>query len=317
MQNIGGNEVHRCSLVSNKLSTKISSSINLLLKKENINRRDILVAGIHGQTIRHKPEDGYTVQLCNPAIVAQATGITVVHDFRTRDIVRGGQGAPLTPLFHKEISDTSESCAFVNVGGLANVTLISNFSNKITEVDSGFDTGPGNCLSDLWITEVLKKPFDERGGWAKSGIPNKKLLKIMLRDPFFKKNPPKSISKEYFDLNWLTKQLKLLKIELSDQDIQATVVELVSITITDAIPKRYTKIYVCGGGEKNDYLIDRMMVHAGRKIISTACLGWPPESIEAACFAWLATKTLAGDDFPLKGITGSRANGKIGSITLA
>ncbi len=311
------NEIHKAAIINNKLSFKVSSTINKFLKKIKISPKQIMIVGVHGQTIRHNPLEGYSIQLCNPSIIAEKTKISVASDFRSRDIVRGGQGAPLTPIFHKEIASNFAPCAILNIGGIANITLIDNDNKNNEFILKGFDTGPGNCLSDVWSNYYLNKPYDNLGLWARSGCLNQKLLKLMLKDPFFEKPSPKSTGVEYFNFEWINSFLSSINVNVNPVNVQKTIIELTAVTISNAIPNKYKKLFICGGGIKNKYLTERIKNKSRKKIFSTGHLGWKPECIEAACFAWLAAKTLWQQKVEFNQITGSKKNGINGSITSA
>ncbi len=311
------NEIHKASIINNKLSFKISLTINKFLKKIKVSPKQIMIVGVHGQTIRHNPLEGYSIQLCNPSIIAEKTKISVASDFRTRDIVRGGEGAPLAPVFHKEIAINFAPCAILNIGGIANITLIDNNKKNNECIVKGFDIGPGNCLSDIWCNYNLNKPYDNLGIWAKSGSLNQQLLKLMLKDPFFEKSSPKSTGIEYFNFDWINNFLNSINVKVNPENVQKTILELTAVTISNSIPRKYEKLFICGGGIKNKYLLERIRLNTRKKIFSTSHLGWKPECIEPACFAWLAAKTLWQQKVELNQITGSKNNGINGSITFA
>ena len=295
--------------ITNKFSREIADNINIFLKK-NGHKSRIIVCGVHGQTIAHSPQQGFSLQICNPHLIAELTELRVVFDFRNRDIARGGQGAPLAPLFHSQIAPKDFQTVFVNIGGIANISIITNTSTR------GFDVGPGNCLLDLWTKKNMNRAFDLNGNWARTGSVNSQLLRVFQSDVFFKKKFPKSTSTQYFSSEWLEGKLGKFKPEvLPSRDIQATLTELTATAISKSIPKSCKKIYICGGGFKNSYLIERIKVNTKKTVESTKSIGWDPMCIESCCFGWLALQTYLGNKLDLRKITGSRHVGVSGAIT--
>ncbi len=310
----GQNELERSNLASIELSLNIAQIVNSILKRNNLTPKKVLGIGVHGQTIRHNPEKLFTVQLCNPSIISEKTKLTVVSDFRTKDIVAGGQGAPLAPLFHKEISKNCAPCVILNIGGIANITVIKKNNDDIS-IEKAFDTGPGNCLLDLWCKKNFDKPYDNKGSLAKEGILNNKLLKNMFSDPYFSKNSPKSTGLNYFNEDWINIKLRNFKNQIDKKNTQTTLTELTALSIAKNIPKDCFTIYVCGGGAKNFYLVERIESITQCKVLSTYEIGWDPQIIEAACFAWLALKALNNERLDLRTITGSKRPTILGNIT--
>lgn len=255
----------------------------------------VVAIGAHGQTIRHRPDRAFSLQLIDGARLAEASKLPVVVDFRSADIAAGGQGAPLAPVFHQAMLrlDTPWR-AIVNIGGIANVTVVSN---NLEEILAGFDTGPGNRLLDDWSQLNLGWAFDEGGQWAASGKVNQKLLATLLDNDFINKPAPKSTGREDFSLRWLQTVLAqdaLQDENLSAPDIQATLLELTVRSISDALaPYSVGQVLVCGGGAANTHLMSRLnAVHSGG-CQSTTALGIDPQQVEAAAFAWLAHRRLA------------------------
>ena len=294
--------------ITNKFSQEIANNLNIFLKKNGY-RSKIIVCGVHGQTIAHNPQQGFSLQICNPHLIAELTGLRVVFDFRNRDIVRGGQGAPLAPLFHSQIAPKGSQTAFVNIGGIANISIITKTTTR------GFDVGPGNCLIDLWVKKIKNRAFDFNGNWAKRGNVNSQLLRVFQSDVFFKKKFPKSTSTQYFNSEWLEEKLKNFKTEIPSRDIQATLTELTATVICKSIPRSCKEIYICGGGFKNSYLIERIKVNSKKTVGSTELIGWDPMCIESCCFGWLALQTYLGNHLDLRKITGSKHIGVTGAIT--
>lgn len=313
--NKGPDELEKSQVASIHFSLKISKIINSIISKHQLNRKKILGIGVHGQTIRHNPEKSFSLQLCNPSVISEKTKLTVISDFRSRDIAAGGEGAPLVPLFHHEIVKEYAPCAVVNIGGIANISIITKCKKKGTKVTKGFDIGPGNCLSDLWCQDNFKKPYDKNGDVAREGKLNKELLNEMLLDPYFGKKSPKSTGLGYFNRSWLNRKLQCIQKRTFKKNIQSTLIELTAFTIANSIPKFCKSVYICGGGAKNSYLVERIEHFSHCKVYSTDVIGWDPQSIESACFAWLASKTLDNEKLDLRLITGSKKPVKLGNIT--
>lgn len=275
-----------------------------LLERAEVAAKDVVAIGSHGQTLEHDAFASipYTVQSGCGHTIASLTGITVVADFRTRDLVHGGQGAPFAPLYHQELFGASkEPIAVVNIGGIANITLLSP-KNTI----KGWDIGPGNCLMDAWISYHKQQSFDADGWWASEGEQIPLLLNQLLRDPFLSQNPPKSIGKEYFSLAWLDEYLKK---EYAPVDVQQTLLALTAHTIATTIlhaPDLIRQVYICGGGAHNRSLMDKLSeLLPGISVQSTAQVGVSPDFMEAMMFAWLAAQTLNNKPVDLSAITGS------------
>jgi len=264
--------------------------INRSLEEAKLEKAQIRAIGNHGQTIRHSPntELPYTLQIGDPNVIAAKTGITTVGDFRRKDIALSGQGAPLAPAFHRFMfSSTSSDRAIINIGGIANITYLPADSESDV---IGFDTGPGNTLSDFWINRHHGKTCDEEGKWAATGNINGDLLDTLLsNEPYFQAALPKTTGTEYFNSNWLIPQLDP---HLATEDVQATLVELTALTIARGIqllPSNPVECFVCGGGIHNKYLIKRLQQALPIcQVLSTNQLGLDPDYVEAIAFAWLA-----------------------------
>ena len=303
------NDLARSLTLDIQLAELFSETAIELLKKNHLSSRDIIAIGSHGQTLRHNPDGkhGYTLQIGNPSVIAEKTAITVVADFRARDIAAGGQGAPLVPAFHHAaFYDPDEKRAIINIGGMANITLLTD-----KEHISGFDTGPGNVLMNYWCQKNTGKTFDKNGAWAGSGITNKELLQKMLKEPFFNKAPPKSTGRELFDAHWLENfNLQNIKTE----DVQATLLELTARTICDSLPSNIDAIYVCGGGAKNNLLMQKIALLSNKPTSCTTVLGISPEWIEATAFAWLARQTINHLPGNIPEATGAKGKRVLGGI---
>ncbi len=301
--------------LDNQLGHLYAQAVSSLLKKTSFTTQDILAIGCHGQTIHHAPalNHPFSLQIGDPNLIAEKTGITTITDFRRRDIALGGQGAPLVPAFHKEFfSEPSENRIILNIGGIANITLLPKTQN---EKVSGFDTGPGNTLMDYWIQTCLNNPFDEDGNWADSGICQDDLLETMLNDPYFLTPPPKSTGKEYFSSEWLTN--KIAGKQYLPEDIQATLCHLTVRSISEAIQKSPItpdRLLVCGGGIHNQLLIKLLSNELPCPVNSTQCFGLDPAQVEAVAFAWLARQTFKGLPGNITDVTGASRPVILGGI---
>jgi anhydro-N-acetylmuramic acid kinase len=289
-----------------------------LLVQAGVNPSSIEAIGSHGQTLRHQPRAArpFTMQIGDANIIAAGTGITTVADFRRRDIAVGGEGAPLTPAFHQWLfSDTEKSRAILNIGGIANVTMLS------LPTVVGFDTGPGNTLLDGWIRASLDKPYDDSGNWARSGTVAESLLGEMLSDPYFELQPPKSTGFEYFNGAWVRSKMSSAgTTNISAADIQATLAELSARTIAKSIlhiSPDIREVLVCGGGIHNQDLMQRLTSYlVGTQVTSTDAFGLHPDWVEAAAFAWLAKRCLEGKPGNLPAVTGAERAEVLGAVYL-
>ena len=270
--------------------------------------------GSHGQTIRHRPDEErpFSLQIGNPNIVAKGTGITCVADFRSADIALGGQGAPLVPPFHEWLfrGDDVARCV-LNIGGIANVTVLPPGRGDI----SGFDSGPGNTLMDAWARRHRNTPYDDRGAWAATGATDSQLLAAMLADPYFHREPPKSTGFEYFNDGWLDVHVSA---EYGTADVQSTLCDLTAQSIVDAIEThapQTSDVLVCGGGVYNDELLSRLSAGLSRaSLTSTADHGLDPDWVEACTFAWLAMRTMESEPGNSPAVTGASRAAVLGAI---
>jgi anhydro-N-acetylmuramic acid kinase len=288
---------------------------NELIAQESINRSDITAIGSHGQTLRHQPDldRPFTLQIGDPNIIAAGTGIRTVADFRRRDIAEGGQGAPLAPVFHHWLfTDEQSHRVVLNIGGVANVTCLPTDGSLL-----GFDTGPGNTLLDAWHQKHHATAYDKDGAWSASGTVNAELLNLLLGDPYFRAQPPKSTGFEYFNLEWLSKSLDTQQVP-NAADVQATLRDLTACTIGAAITRHAPEtdtILVCGGGIHNTDLIFRLeQLVEPATLISTADFGLDPDWVEAAAFAWLAMRTIRGEPGNRPSVTGASREAVLGGI---
>lgn len=314
LQQPGNNELARAGAAANMLAELYSEAIARALAAAKITRDAVTAAGVHGQTLRHRPDRGFTVQLNNAARVAEKAGMVVVADFRSRDVAAGGQGAPLVPAFHAALfARPNKHRVIVNVGGIANITDLA-----ADGAVRGFDTGPGNVLSDLWCARNRGVTFDAQGAWAATGKVLPPLLDVLLADPFFSAPPPKSTHRDKFNLSWLEERLRTAGTSEEAEDVQATLVALTARTIGDAV-RAYApgaqEILVCGGGANNATLMRDLAAElAPRKVMTTADEGVPVEQVEALAFAWLAREALAGRPGNLPAVTGAKGPRVLGAI---
>ena len=323
----GNNELHRAALAGNRLARSYAQVVHALLKASGKQANDIQVVGAHGQTVRHRPLEfdadpatgqpavGYTLQLNNPALLAELTGIDVVAEFRTRDLAAGGQGAPLVPAFHAEIfGHPAHTVAVVNIGGISNISILRNASTENAEI-IGFDCGPGNALMDHWIHLHQGQDYDANGEWAAQGQVIDTLLQSMLTEAFLHQTPPKSTGRDLFNPAWLQQHLRP---DYQAVDVQATLCEFTAMAIAQDL-KRHApeakQLWVCGGGALNAQLMSRLQAHApGVQVASTEAHGLPPLQVEAAAFAWLAAKAMKRETGSLESVTGARGARVLGAI---
>lgn len=305
----GSDELHRAALAANGLTRLYSEVVGRLLLDGAVAAGQVAAIGAHGQTVRHRPGEfdgvGYTLQLINGALLAERCGIDVICDLRAADVCAGGQGAPLVPAFHAAaFSRTGQDIAVVNVGGIANVTLLLAGGRV-----SGFDTGPGNMLMDGWVQHHLGRPFDEDGCWAATGRSQPDLLRHLLADPYFRRSPPKSTGRDLFSARWLAEQLARHPAQVEPADVMATLTELTATSIADAIRAEapgVTAVMVCGGGSRNALLMARLAaLLPTARVTSTAGAGIEPNQVEALAFAWLAHCHLSGKPASLPAVTGA------------
>ncbi len=322
------NELHRAAVAGNQLAIIYADVVATLLnnvRAQGIAPADIKAVGAHGQTVRHQPQktsvappgSGYTLQLNNPALLAELTGIDVVADFRSRDVAAGGQGAPLVPMFHQSVFGRTQNCVTVlNLGGIANLSVLPPGSAKSTPV-LGFDCGPGNALMDAWCQQHRGQPFDAGGAWAATGKLIPELLASLLDDAYFSQAPPKSTGRDLFSLAWLASRLAPFAAE-RPQDIQNTLTEFSAstcITSVERYGKDSKKLIVCGGGAFNQHLMQRLQSGLPwLRVCSSDALGLPPLQVEAAAFAWLARQAVHRQTGNLASVTGAIGPRVLGAI---
>ena len=309
----GNNELHLAAMLSNKLAHCYAKTVINLLNKHKVKSQSVTAIGCHGQTVRHCPQSemSYSIQLGNASLLAELTGITVVADFRSRDIAAGGQGAPLVPAFHQLLfQDPEISRVIINIGGISNITNLAS-NTKIV----GFDCGPGNILMDSWCQRHLGTTYDKNGTWAESGETIPALLEELMSFKFFSVPPPKSTGREVFNLTWLEKHLSGNE---STEDVQATLLQLTSRAITDTILKWFpdtTEVYLCGGGARNIALTSRIQISLpGKKVAPTDVLGINADWLEAFAFAWLAKQNIQGIPSSIPYVTNAKGERILGAV---
>ena len=311
LQSAQNDEIHAAALLANELARCYAQAVHELLAAAGASAAQVAAIGCHGQTIRHRPAAGYSVQLNNPALLAELCGISVVADFRSRDIAAGGQGAPLVPAFHgAAFADPKRHRVILNLGGIANLTDLDPGQSV-----RGFDCGPGNLLMDAWIERHQGRRYDEGGQWAGQGQVLAELLHRLLADDFFVASPPKSCGRDEFNMAWLERHLAGGE---RPQDVQATLLELTALSVTQAIDRwcgAPDELFACGGGAHNEALMARLQQHLPNcRVASTDALGQAADWVEALAFAWLAWRTLHGEPGNLAAVTGASGPRVLGAI---
>lgn len=309
----GIGEIDRLGQVDRAIADCFASAALQVIGKAKLTPCRVSAIGSHGQTVRHRPNLAlpFTLQIGDPNRIAELTGITTIADFRRRDMAAGGQGAPLVPAFHRAVFNLEDATtAVVNIGGIANITLLTN-----TGMVQGFDSGPGNTLLDYWAKKHTEQPFDNKGAWAQGGSVDETLLERLLDDPYFASAIPKSTGPEYFSPAWLEGHVDDMAVT-RPQDVQRTLLELTARSISAAlIQESLAQIAVCGGGAHNALLMERLVsLSAPAQVVTTDHLGIHPDWVEAAAFAWLAHRTLnqlPGNEPSATGAVGSRVLGAI------
>lgn len=300
-------------ILDRDLASFAAEAILIFLHDHRIDAKEVNAIGYHGQTLRHRPDEGCSLQIGNPHILAEMTGIDVIADFRRRDLAAGGEGAPLVPAFHHFLTEKMRRpFALLNLGGIANLSLFCE-NGEI----QGFDTGPANTLIDQWIYQHTGVNFDAEGEWAASGAINQPLLEALLEEPYFQRSAPKSTGRETFNLEWLNHKLTYFG-ELSPEDIQATLTELTAVTIADALKHaklNNCQLILCGGGARNRYLVERLTTHLPDfTIIASDLLGWSADAMEAAAFAWLAWAFKNKKAGNIPAVTGAFGERRLGAL---
>lgn len=306
----GADEIHRSQLAASALAALYAGVVTDTLETAGVMNTEIQAIGCHGQTVRHMPAYGYSLQINAPALLAEKTGIRVVSDFRVRDIAAGGEGAPLVPAFHARMfADQKLIRVVLNLGGMSNVTLL-----EPGKPVRGFDCGPANILMDAWIERQLGFRYDASGRWAAGGHADPDLLDRMLAHPFFALTPPKSCGREQFNLGWLN---AMMRHDLRPEDVQATLAELTARSVIDALLSASItpdEIAVCGGGAFNTHVMNRLERLSGVRVFPTSDWGIAPETVESLAFAWLARCALRGEPGNLPDVTGASGPRVLGAI---
>ncbi len=317
-QTLAPDALDRLGRLDQRLGQLFAEAAGAMLEQLGPLASAVRAIGSHGQTLRHAPypPHPFTLQIGDPNLIAEHTGLTTVADFRRRDIAAGGEGAPLVPAFHAaQFQSPEEARVVLNIGGIANLTWLPK--DPETPV-TGFDTGPGNMLIDGWIQHCRQLPFDRDGTWAASGRVDEALLAHLLDAPFFEQAPPKSTGRELFNLDWLQTRLAAFGREVSEADVQATLTALTAEAVARAL-RRWTpgaaRILVCGGGARNPALMLALRERIPDAVIeTTGRYGLEPEWVEAVAFAWLARRTLDGEPGNLPAVTGARGPRILGAI---
>ena len=316
----GSDELHRAALAGNAVSTAYAHVVHALLRQAGLCATDIAGIGAHGQTVRHQPglHDGvgYTLQLQNPALLAERTGITVVADIRSRDVAAGGQGAPLVPAFHQGLFSAPQAHRLVlNIGGISNLSVLPPQGSDAAVL--GFDCGPGNALMDWWCLQHTGQPYDDGGRWAASGQVQPALLQRLLAEPFVHQPPPKSTGRDLFNPTWLQAHLQALPSHPA-ADVQATLTAYTAHVCAHAAQQwgqGSSQLLVCGGGALNTELLRQLQTLLPQlRVDSTAAHGMHPLQVEAAAFAWLAQRCLRGLPGNLPAVTGAQGARILGAI---
>ena len=318
----GADELHRAALAGNALARVYAGIVESLLEASGTRRGSVRAIGVHGQTVRHRPREfdatGYTLQLGNPALLAELSGIDVVADLRSRDVAAGGLGAPLVPAFHCAMfAQPGKTIAVLNIGGIVNLTAL-----HADATTTGFDCGPGNVLMDHWCRQHTGQPFDADGAWASSGTVLAPLFKTLLDEPFFRLPAPKSTGRDLFNAAWLTDRLRHLPSTGAErpQDIQATLAELTANTSAQAMREHAAdaqELLVCGGGALNQHLLHRLeaqLQDQGTRVMTTDARGLPAMQVEACAFAWLARAFCHRDCANLPAVTGALGPRLLGAL---
>ena len=297
-----------------RMAEVLVNSVKEIISDSDIETKDIKAIGSHGQTIKHEPKSKtpYTLQIGDPQKISNDLNITTVGNFRHDDIGAGGEGAPLTPVFHNKVfGNDRKRKAIVNIGGITNITAL-NYPELI-----GFDSGPGNCLMDCWSRIHNVGNYDDKGSWASSGTINPFLLEAMMGDEYFLRKYPKSTGPDYFNHEWINKNLFKLSKEIPAEDVQATLVQVTVVSLIESINilnLSNENIYLCGGGVHNDFLCSEINKQSKARVSTTLELGIDPDYVEAICFGWLAKQRIESKSFNLGEITGSRGEVYLGRI---
>jgi anhydro-N-acetylmuramic acid kinase len=316
-------ELHGSALAALAVARAYAAVVDQLLHSAGRPAAEVRAIGAHGQTVRHRPGTGglpgYTLQLLNGALLAELGGIDVVCDLRSRDVAAGGQGAPLVPALHHALfADPALDVAVLNLGGIANLSLLPARDRAGAEAVTGFDCGPGNALMDAWCERHTGQRYDDEGRWAASGRVDSRLLRRLLDEPFIAAAPPKSTGRDLFDTPWLARQLAEHGHALPPPDVQATLAEFTARAVVQALLSQAPhtrRLLVCGGGARNRHLMRRLAAQLpGIDIADTARAGVPVDQVEALAFAWLARAFVHGEAGNLPSVTGARGPRRLGAL---
>jgi anhydro-N-acetylmuramic acid kinase len=313
LQAPGHNEIEREALAANALVRHYADCVGSLLSQAGIGPDAVAAIGAHGQTIRHRPELGFTCQLNNPALLAELSGIDVIADLRSRDVAAGGQGAPLVPAFHQALFNApGQTRVVANIGGISNISVL-----QADGTVTGYDSGPGNALMDGWILRHQGQPYDADGAWAASGKAIPALLAELLSEPYFALPAPKSTGRDLFHADWLAARLAAYP-DARPADVQATLTQLTAASLAQAILRdgaQADTVYVCGGGAYNASLMAALAQELpGMAVASTQALGVAPNQVEALAFAWLAWRFTQRKPGNLPAVTGARGLRVLGAL---
>lgn len=307
----GSDEIERCGRAAMALAERYAECVQQLLASAACSPEQVRAIGAHGQTVRHRPQSGFSLQLNAPARLAELTGIDVVADFRSRDIAAGGEGAPLAPAFHAAVFAAPHARAVVNIGGIGNVTALVPGAPPL-----GFDCGPGNALLDLNAQRHRGTPLDADGAFARTGRVDADLLQRLMADPYFSAPPPKSTGRELFSAAWLDRALGAAA--PAPADVQRTLTELTARAIAESIARwapGVTEVIVCGGGVRNAVLMESLaQALAPRRVTASDAHGVPHDQVEALAFAWLAQRHCQRAPASLPSVTGARGPRVLGAL---
>lgn len=314
----GPDELHRSALAANALARTYAEVVAALLRTARLQPQEIAAVGAHGQTVRHQPlmhdGTGYTLQLNNPALLAELCGIDVVADFRTRDLAAGGQGAPLVPAFHQGVFGRPDTAvAVLNIGGISNLSVL-----RPGQAIRGWDCGPGNALMDHWCYRHTGQAFDRDGAWAASGSVHAPLLQRLMQEPFLSLPPPKSTGRDLFNPDWLASRLSDFP-DLAPADVQATLTAFTAQACAHDVrthAPHAQEVIVCGGGALNSTLMRNLQdaLHPGPAVVGSQARGLAPQQVEAAAFAWLAHQCMVRVPAGLPSVTGAQGARVLGAV---
>ncbi|MFM1940707.1 MAG: hypothetical protein RLY32_2449 [Pseudomonadota bacterium] len=310
LQSPSFSDLHQSQLVAIKHADETAQVVCRLIDRQQRYRSSLRAVAIHGQTVRHQPKLGYTVQLLAGAYLAENIAVDVIGDFRSADIACGGEGAPLVPAFHQAVFAADEPVAVVNVGGIANISLLIP-----GEPARGYDTGPGNLLMDGWINKSLGMPFDEDGRWARHGNVHPELFDALKADTYFAQAAPKSTGRDWFHDSWVEDKLQTIHQSVAAVDVQRSLLELTAWSIARACKDSGArKVWICGGGARNGLLLEVLASLVAVPVASTSELHIDPQQVEACAFAWFGYCFLNRRTASLPTVTGARRAKLLGAL---